>query len=194
MSVQILDSGYVHLGYHADGADRLRDNAAGGAGAGDADPDDAGYRPYHKDEYAHDVGDGLGHDVERGEEREGDSEYCADKRTEYGDSDGLKQQVRHIGVAGAEHQCGVRVEHAVYNALCDLGAGSGQAGESDVMRRPADENNNDEDNQRVQEPFARAVCVHFRRGQLPVQRLLENFYFFLHHGSPFSSASCEDIR
>ena len=73
VGVQILDSGYVHLGYHADGADRLRDNAAGGAGAGDADPhqcpDDAGYRPYHKDEYAHDVGDGLGHDVERGEER-----------------------------------------------------------------------------------------------------------------------------
>ena len=107
-----------------------------------------------------------------------------------------EQQIRHVGVTGAEHQIGIRMEHAVDDALCDLGTGRGKAGEVDIIGGPADEYRDDEDYRRVQQPLARAVRVHFRDGELAVESLFEHFYlvFLTHCASPFSSASCEDIR
>ena len=99
-------------------------------------------------------------------------------------------------LTGAEHKIGVRMEHAVDDALCDLGTGRGKAGEVDIIGGPADEYCDDEDYRRVQQPLARAVRVHFRDGELAVESLFEHFYlvFLTHCASPFSSASCEDIR
>ena len=88
------------------------------------------------------------------------------------------------------------MEDAVDDALCDLGTGRGKAGEVDIIGRPADEHRDDEDYRRVQQPLARTVCVHFRDGELAVESLFKHFYlvFLTHCASPFSSASCEDIR
>ena len=99
----------------------------------------------------------------------------------------MQQQIRHIGVAGTEQQICVRVEHAVEDTLGDLRTGGGEARKVDVVCRPADKQCDRQHNHKVQNPLARAVFIHFKRGELPVKRLLQHgdFVFLFHLAASF---------
>ena len=49
----------------------------------------------------------------------------------------MQQQIRHVGIRGAEHKVGIRVEYAVENALCYLGTCGSKACELDIGGGPA---------------------------------------------------------
>ena len=49
----------------------------------------------------------------------------------------MQQQIRYVGIRGAEHKVGIRVEYAVENALCYLGTCGSKACELDIGGGPA---------------------------------------------------------
>ena len=130
MGVQILDGGDIHLGDHADGAYRLGNDTAGCTGTGDTDPherpDQTRNGTDQEDDHTEQIGDGLGHDIGGGEKGKGNCENRADQGAQNGDGHGLQQQIRHVGVSGAEHQLQIGMRDAADNAFGHLTAGDGE--------------------------------------------------------------------